>query len=212
MNEKTKCPYCGGEIEQGVKKCLHCGEWLKDKPISATEKVAQKKLSNKKWGCFMVLAVLASPFFIYFSLANNQSNNPSQASTPATSNATTPAVNPLFDVPALVGKNIDQTRTALGKPADSSPEPTKQQVAMGVNEWDNSFGPADKPLLVTFNPSSRKVIDFFLGTDDPSGKTKDKSRLLQLANVKEGVTNYIVEYIASISDPASFTGIKIIPR
>jgi hypothetical protein len=23
-----RCPYCGGEIEEGVLKCKHCGEWL----------------------------------------------------------------------------------------------------------------------------------------------------------------------------------------
>lgn len=25
------CPYCGGEISPGVKKCRHCGEWLNPK-------------------------------------------------------------------------------------------------------------------------------------------------------------------------------------
>lgn len=24
----TNCPYCGGEINEGVTKCRHCGEWL----------------------------------------------------------------------------------------------------------------------------------------------------------------------------------------
>ena len=24
----TKCPFCAGEIENGVLKCKHCGEWL----------------------------------------------------------------------------------------------------------------------------------------------------------------------------------------
>lgn len=30
------CPFCGGEITPGVKKCRHCGEWLKPsaKPLS----------------------------------------------------------------------------------------------------------------------------------------------------------------------------------
>ena len=28
--KKTTCPYCGGEIITGVKKCRHCGEWLND--------------------------------------------------------------------------------------------------------------------------------------------------------------------------------------
>jgi len=26
-----RCPYCGGEISPGVKKCRHCGEWLNPK-------------------------------------------------------------------------------------------------------------------------------------------------------------------------------------
>ena len=25
----TRCPYCGGDITPGVKKCRHCGEWIK---------------------------------------------------------------------------------------------------------------------------------------------------------------------------------------
>jgi hypothetical protein len=24
----VRCRFCGGEIEAGVKKCKHCGEWL----------------------------------------------------------------------------------------------------------------------------------------------------------------------------------------
>ena len=30
----TLCPFCGGEVAGGVKKCRHCGEWLKpeDRP------------------------------------------------------------------------------------------------------------------------------------------------------------------------------------
>lgn len=35
-NPMVCCPYCGGELQPGVKKCRHCGEWLnpKDKPKS----------------------------------------------------------------------------------------------------------------------------------------------------------------------------------
>jgi len=32
------CPYCGGEIQSGVKKCRHCGEWL-NRNFSATNKL-----------------------------------------------------------------------------------------------------------------------------------------------------------------------------
>lgn len=29
MPTATRCPYCGGDIASGVKKCRHCGEWIK---------------------------------------------------------------------------------------------------------------------------------------------------------------------------------------
>ena len=35
----TRCPFCGGEIAPGVKKCRHCGEWLEK-----TNKVPTKAL------------------------------------------------------------------------------------------------------------------------------------------------------------------------
>ncbi len=34
-----KCPYCGGEIERGVRKCRHCGEWLPDRGRDARQTV-----------------------------------------------------------------------------------------------------------------------------------------------------------------------------
>ncbi len=30
-NPMVCCPYCGGELQPGVKKCRHCGEWLINK-------------------------------------------------------------------------------------------------------------------------------------------------------------------------------------
>lgn len=28
ITNTTKCPFCAGEIEVGVRKCKHCAEWL----------------------------------------------------------------------------------------------------------------------------------------------------------------------------------------
>lgn len=38
-----KCPYCGGEIERGMRKCRHCGEWL---PAGRPDTVVVKERSR----------------------------------------------------------------------------------------------------------------------------------------------------------------------
>ena len=112
-----------------------------------------------------------------------------------------------FDIPSLLGKNIDQLRTVLGNPTDSQIEPNGAQS--NFETWDNTFKKGDYELLATYNPKTRVVEDLFLSTDDPSGQTKDKNRLLKQANVKEGSNLYKIEFVKTIKDPAYYTGIKV---
>ena len=67
-------------------------------------------------------------------------------------------------------------------------------------------------MLITYNPKTRKVIDFFIATNDPSGKTKKYNDLLQVTNVEENSSIVIVEPVKTIQDPNFFTGIKIMKR
>ncbi|OGL35703.1 hypothetical protein A3F65_01285 [Candidatus Saccharibacteria bacterium RIFCSPHIGHO2_12_FULL_47_16b] len=120
---------------------------------------------------------------------------------------------PVFNIPSLIGKNIDQIRETLGAPADGSrSDPTAEQSQFGLDEWDNTFKKEGIELLVTFNPATRVVIDFFVSTDDPSGATEDKDRLIEISGLSENADNYRVEFVRTIKDPNSFTGIKAIPK
>ena len=110
----------------------------------------------------------------------------------------------LFDIPALVGKSIDGVREILGKPQDKEPEPTKLQLQAGVDEWNNVFLRDGQELLVTFNPRTRQVIDFFLDGED-------KMTLMQQGNLAEGAAAYRIEPVRQIRDRSKITGIKIIP-
>lgn len=112
-----------------------------------------------------------------------------------------------FDVPTLLGKNIDQIRVVLGTPTDSQIEPSGAQS--DFDTWDNTFKKGNYELLATYNPKTRVVEDLFYSTDDPSGQTKDKSRLLKQVNVQEGSNSYKIEFVKTIKDPSYFTGIKV---
>jgi len=114
----------------------------------------------------------------------------------------------VFDVPSLVGKNIDEARSILGEPTDNDKEPTALQSQMGVDEWQNTFEKEGRMLLVTYNPSTRKITDFFLEKSD----TDTKDKLLEVGNLIEQDSRYKVELVKAIRNPSEFTGVKILPE
>lgn len=198
------------------------------------EQSSKKEWYKSGWG--IVIAILFLPIFIVwyvwaktkwfiawkliisiiigimFISAMANSNSTPSTPTPKPSSTTAPVVNFVFDVPSLVGKNIDEIRQVLGAPADKElTEPTQQQLSLGMKEWDNTFEKDGKALLVTYDAKSRKVVDFFISTDDPSGKTKDKKHLLEMGNVKDGNPEYRIEFVKTLIDPNYYTGVKIIP-
>jgi len=143
-------------------------------------------------------------------------------STPAAPNNTTatpkktegkPKVVIVFDVPALFGKNIDEVKTILGAPnerATGFEEPTQQQLSLGTTQWENNFKKSDYTLIVTFNPISRTVVDYFVtGSGNENGENKQK--LLEISNLEEGSSEYSIEAVKMLKDPSKITGIVVTP-
>jgi hypothetical protein len=152
-------------------------------------------------------------FFAFVVILNITKNNKTATKSPTEAQSTEAQstekkLDVVFDINALDGKNIDEIIKVLGNPTTNS-EPTRLQLKDGVSEWDKSFKKDGYELLITYNPKTREVIDFFIGTKDPSGKTTDYKDLLQVTNVSEGSSKIIVEPVKTIQDPESFTGIKI---
>lgn len=116
----------------------------------------------------------------------------------------------VFDVPSFLGKNIDQLKTVLGAPSKDS-EPTKQQVSAGVDQWDKTWTKDGEDLMVTYDVKTRKIIDFFIDTTDPSGLTTDKEYLAAVGNIKTGQEAYDVEFVEALNNPGKYTGVKVTP-
>jgi hypothetical protein len=118
----------------------------------------------------------------------------------------------VFDVEALYGKNIDNIRAVLGKPTDGDyTEPNAQQLQLGTTEWNNTFKKDEYELLVTYDVKSREVIDFFVGTDDPSGATKNIEKLEKVLNVQNS-SNFTIKPVKNLKDPSVYTGIIVRPK
>ena len=149
---------------------------------------------------FIVAAILLT------SCGSSNSTEPTSTSIPKTT------IKAIFDVSSLVGKNIDEVRKVLGKPSEKEIEPTKLQMKMKFDSWDNSFEKDGHILLVTFNPQNRQVTDFFIETTDPSGSTSDYSDLLQLYSITNDNTKYSIEPVPTLKDNTKYTGIKIVAK
>jgi hypothetical protein len=111
----------------------------------------------------------------------------------------------VFDIPRLIGKNIDEVQQVLG-PVGKDSIPPRGSIAEGLYAKDNQM------LLITFNRHSRKVIDFFVGTDDPSGLTEDYSDLLKICHARKGSSKYSIIPVRATNDKTKFTGIIIVGK
>ncbi len=165
----------------------------------------------KKWW-FWVILIFVSFLIIRGSSGdtNNGQTEQPKADIPSASSKNSQVTQYVFDIPSLVGKDLNGVIAVLGTPKGQ--DPTAQQIALGAKEWDKSFVKDGKKLLVTYTISNRKIIDFFLNADDPSGKIKNTTHLMELGNLKQNDPRYKVEFVKVLKDPSSFTGVKIIPK
>ena len=162
-----------------------------------------KDKANRKF-VGMVFGIATVLFFILFGATSSKST-PSTNPTTTTNNTPT-KTSYSFDIPSLLGKNIDEIRLVLGTPLDKDlTEPTAEQLKLGAGEWDNSYKKGDQELLVTFNPTTRKIVDFFLSGDN-------KAKLIEAGNLKENDTSYTIEQVKQLKNPTAITGIKITPK
>jgi hypothetical protein len=119
-------------------------------------------------------------------------------------------VEPVFDVPSLLGKDMDGVQAVLGTPTeDDSDHPWHDGSDEHLKAWEKN-GVA---LGVTFHSRSKRVIDFFVSLDDSpsSAGTTDKKHLLAVGNLKEDDPRYRIECVFAVGEPGVYAGAKAIP-
>jgi hypothetical protein len=115
----------------------------------------------------------------------------------------------VYDIPGLLGKDLDQITTELGKPREVI------EYFAGDKLGDRSFEKGNVGLLVTYEVASKKVVEFFLDTDDPSGGSKDTDHMLALGNLKRNDSRYSLDFVETIgrnATPGEFTGVIVKPN
>ncbi|MGI4873862.1 MAG: hypothetical protein ACRYFX_22095 [Janthinobacterium lividum] len=125
--------------------------------------------------------------------------------TPARPAAAPPKLQPAFDVPVLLKKNIFQLEALLGKPYEAH-NPNSADIIAGVSEWWMTFKHDTTLLTVTYNGSG-EVLYFKVHTTH--GLTKKVQTLYVLSNLTKEHPGLTVSEIPSPEHANLFTGIVI---
>jgi hypothetical protein len=129
------------------------------------------------------------------------STNPALTRSPAVGPKVSQAA--VFDVPALLGKNIEQVARQLGK-ATGPDIPN-----LTVNEVERTYVRQGYKLVVTYDTTSRQVTGFVMPAPEPAGQTKDCRKLLEAGSLESGNARYTVDSLTS--DKAGyFKGLAIL--
>ncbi|RPD47744.1 hypothetical protein DNI29_09885 [Hymenobacter sediminis] len=157
-----------------------------------------------------MLRICYLPLLLLLGLAAcSGSQTVSEANMPTTQPAASPPA--AVDVPALMGRNIDQIRRVLGNPRETQdqkvgPEPTAEQMkATKGEDWINTFERNGVTIVATFNARNRKVRDLVLiGTDE--------DEILQKGNLSLTASEYIVLPVVNPQNNREIVGMRIVDR
>ena len=173
-----------------------------DKAIASKMTDEKAKAAYAKKGTKIILAIL---LFALFTATSPKSASTQVADTQKDSNqpaSTAQAkAEPVFDMPSLISKNLDEIKQTLGEP-EGKQEMTKAQKEL-ISEWDYEYKKDGRSLLVTYNTRSNAVDNIWLeGTD--------KNELMTAGNIEKKSDSYVTSYTYGLGDNKDkVTGITI---
>lgn len=153
--------------------------------ISKSDNTSKKWLLKRPWGIVVIVSAFVILLIVGAFIINQKSAAPNTVFT--------------YDIPALIGKNIDQADKELPMAISNTPEPPNNQSEPGGTKWHRIYMKDKHFLIIDFNAITREVISFVLDGDN-------KEKLLKIGNLKEHDAKYKVE---QLNDEIGMLGIKI---
>jgi len=121
----------------------------------------------------------------------------------------------IWDVATLISSyaTVDDVCSALGAPYDSPAlrEASDLQMTLGVETWTNEWHKDNHVLLVTYDISTRNVVDYFIDSGTEA-EYKNTDLLLPLVNLEKYSDLYSLKPVKALKDLSIYTGVTIIPR
>lgn len=125
------------------------------------------------------------------------------AHTPAVSAAPSAAV-PAVDLPAVVGRSIDEVCQRLGPP-QQLPNGFQEPIELRPSDSMLVFRPRGLTVLANYDARSRRVLDLLvLGPDEDV--------LMRRAGLLAGAPAYLLLSVFATNRATRFVGLRVVPR
>lgn len=138
--------------------------------------------------------------------ANEQFNNKKKVET----------IHAIFDIPALLDKNISYFTSIFGEPVNENHEPTEIAIRTEIKTWTKRFENDGYAIAVTYNIKDGNVTEIFLSKgvyDMPLEKTwitkNEVNNLLKRGNISKNASGYYYRFMWPIQDKGKYTGVEI---
>jgi hypothetical protein len=122
-----------------------------------------------------------------------------------------------FDVPSLLGKDIDGVTATLGKEVWDDAFAQRKYGEMidkpyAYKTWVHKNRALTAVYTHDWGQASDKTIkEFFLSTVDEPGASTEKKSFLDMGNVHENDPRYTLEFVEAPNQPGSYVGVKVRP-
>jgi hypothetical protein len=164
------------------------GEQITMASINKLDSTSKKWLLKKPWLIAIAVSVFIILLIVGAFIIDQKNATPNTAFT--------------YDIPALIGKNIDQADKELPVTIGNTPEPPNNQSEPGGTKWHRIYMKDKHALIIDFNSITRKVIHFVLDGDN-------MEKTLRVGNLSKNDAKYKIE---QLSDDAGMLGIRITPN
>lgn len=109
-----------------------------------------------------------------------------------------------FDIPHLIGKDIDEIREILGKPRENEIDP----IDTSKKAWENTFKNNGNILIIDFDPKSRAINNLFIA---PFEDNWSKTDVMKLGNLDSNDARYWIERGSEFNMEGDYSTLKVHP-
>lgn len=171
--------------------------------------VKQKRSSGAAIGCLVLIIIGVGSALVLNALGDAREKASKKIEQAASS--LPPITEPAFDIPALIGNNLQEVRQILGTPTVDDSEPNEKQ--QDFTTWNKTWEKDGTHLMVTYNPQTLLITDFFVSLGGTKS-TSDTDHLLKIGNLKKNDPRYTVEFTAcrNCAEPTQYLGVTVTPK
>lgn len=175
------------------------------KPNTLTSSTTNSQKKAPKWLVISTLCLIAVLIAVLF-LTSDKTPEDLEHPPAIKSETTSVATEPIFDIPAIIGQDIDQVRAILG-PGEISYQATPLQIKRGDITSSVEYTKDGYSLSIDYYDNTSKVESMMYGPE--SENVNDYHDILKAGNLREDDKRYLIKPMPVLGKSGWYASVKI---